>query len=126
MEFLQEQGFFGLFIFGIGFSVVILGISLLTLNKFGVIRFKRSHHDKTSSVPVRDDEPIKQLIRDQNQETRKVVYEMKQEQQIHQAVLDNTLVHFEKGIDKMVDVLSEVQQDIKQALISARKNGGKG
>lgn len=123
MEFLQQQGLFGLFVFGIGFSVVVLGISLLTLNKFGVIRFRRSCRDKTSLVY--DDETIKQLIRDQNQETRKVVYEMKQQQEVHQAVMDNTLVHFEKGIDKMVDVLSEVQRDIKQALISARKNGGK-
>lgn len=123
MEFLQQQGLFGLFVFGIGFSVVVLGISLLTLNKFGVIRFRRScRGDKT--VSVRDDEVIKQLIRDQNQETRKVVYEMKQQQEVHQAVMDNTLEHFEKGIDKMVNVLSEVHQDISAAL-SARKNGGK-
>lgn len=96
--------------------MVVLVLIFFILSKFGVVRFGRSSCNDSKN------ESIKQLIRDQNASTRKVVYEMKQQQEIHQAVLDNTMEHFEKGIDKMVGVLSEVQQDISKFL-SERKNG---
>ncbi len=111
---LQSQGLFGL----VGFAVIVFILILFFLIKSGIIKFRNSND---TPLP-KPDEKIKQLIRDQSAETRKVVYEMKQQQEVHQAVVDNTLAHFEKGIDKMVGVLSEVQQDIAKFL-SERKHG---
>lgn len=122
IEILQQQGLLGLFIFGIGFSVVTFAIGLFFLKKAKVINFKSGSNGKTEKVKCEECiANFKDFTRGQFAETRKVVYEMKQQQEIHAAVLDNTLKHFEKGIDKMVNVLSDIKVEIKKAVKKSRR-----
>ena len=120
-EILQQQGLLGLFIFGAGFSVIALLLVIFFLVKSKVISFNRKSekpaNGKTTAIQaIKDDEKLKEFIRAQMAETRKVVYEMKSEADVSQARTELTLQHLETGISKMVDVMVDLKTEISKSL----------
>ena len=114
---MEQQGWLGLFVFGAGFSVIAFGLLLFVLVKAKVIKFNK---DKPHVKPT--SEPFKEFIRAQSAETRKVVYELRNEITIHQAKEEVTFQHLEKGITKMVDVLQDMKTEISKSLNGKSKS----
>ena len=124
LKILQQQGAMGLLIFGIGFSVVTFALGLLVLVKLKIIKFdKKPANGKTTAIQtIKNDEALKEFIRVQMADTRKVVYEMKTDMDISQAKAEVTLQHLNTGISKMVDVMVGLRTDIAKALNDKNKS----
>lgn len=110
---------FGALAIGIVLSVAIVFV----MKRHGIIKVGNGGGESTranGNGGKIDINSLKDFMRDQHAMSRKVLYDIKQAQELNHAITKNTLEHFSKAVDKMMDSFGEMKEDVSKMLDSMR------